>query len=304
MLLATQNTVPSLTTVSGGAPSARFSRAMRAAGRPGAALAGRGRAERRRRRAPSRARTSAREPVEQRHGQRAPFDDERSSPTACGASRPRRDRAARSTPVSTNRPPLRYSARPGQAVDVGHRDAGRLQRLDQRIGEPLRQLVQRHEPARRVVASTRRDAASSRRAATPPSVQSRRPDRARDGRSSAARIARRGKRAAFGLRRQMVEQPAGPRPSARANTSGLAATAAPSRRSSAARPSSPTSGLPARDLEAARERLAGQRRQRRGVGPQRVGRVGRERAGARTCRGSRAPAPRSGRYVSPLAASR
>ena len=38
----------------------------------------------------------------------------------------------------------------GQAVDVRDRDAGPLQRLDQRIGQPLRKLVQRDELAGRV----------------------------------------------------------------------------------------------------------------------------------------------------------
>ena len=50
-----------------------------------------------------------------------------------------------------------------QAVDVGHLDAGRLQRLDQRVGQPLRELVQRHEPARGVVRGHAPDGASSRR---------------------------------------------------------------------------------------------------------------------------------------------
>ena len=63
-----------------------------------------------------------------------------------------------------------------QAVDVGHLDAGRLQRLDQRVGQPLRQLVQRHEPARGVVGGERRmaPAIAERHAAE---LEPRRPDR-------------------------------------------------------------------------------------------------------------------------------
>src|SRR5260370_1388967 len=45
---------------------------------------------------------------------------------------------------------------PGQAINVGHRDTGPLQRLDQRIGEPLRELVDRHEAVRRIGALDRR----------------------------------------------------------------------------------------------------------------------------------------------------
>src|SRR5262249_4149859 len=41
---------------------------------------------------------------------------------------------------------------PSEPVDIGHVDARRLDRLDQRIGKPLRQLVERHQLVGRVVA--------------------------------------------------------------------------------------------------------------------------------------------------------
>ena len=57
----------------------------------------------------------------------------------------------------------------GQAVDVGDLDAGRLQRLDQRIGQPLRQLVQRHEAGRRIVRSSSAGWRQQSPSGTPPS---------------------------------------------------------------------------------------------------------------------------------------
>ena len=44
----------------------------------------------------------------------------------------------------------------GEAVDVDDLDARLLERLDQRIGQPLRELVQRHEAVARIVAADRR----------------------------------------------------------------------------------------------------------------------------------------------------
>ena len=88
-------------------------------------------------------------------------------------------------------------------------DAGRLQRLDQRIGQPLRQLVERHQAVGRVVARDRRMAPgiAERNAAELDAATAR---SARDG-PAALRMARRGQRAALGLRGEMIEEPAGPR---------------------------------------------------------------------------------------------
>ena len=101
------------------------------------------------------------QPVQQRHGQRAPFDHRDLVADQQAAASQGRHRAARCTPRSSSRPPLRYSGRPVSCVQAGDRDAGPLERLEQRIGQPLRQLVERHQPPSLVAA--RPDAASSRR---------------------------------------------------------------------------------------------------------------------------------------------
>ena len=46
--------------------------------------------------------------------------------------------------------------KPGEAVDVGDLKSGALERLDQRIAQPLRQLVQRHEAGGRIIRLDRR----------------------------------------------------------------------------------------------------------------------------------------------------
>ncbi len=149
-----------------------------------------------------------REAIEQGHGQRAPFDHQRRIHRMC-ARRIVGIAQASSTPPSTNRPPLRYSANPVRPSILTHLDAGALQRLDQRIGHPLRQLVQWHQAACRVVGHQRR---------MPPAIaerdalerDARRPDRPKlhqelrqDGCGLDAAIA--------GLRNEMIEQAAGPR---------------------------------------------------------------------------------------------
>ena len=47
----------------------------------------------------------------------------------------------------------------GQLIEPGDRDAGGLERLDQRIGEPLRELVERHQARGQIVGRRRRVAA-------------------------------------------------------------------------------------------------------------------------------------------------
>ena len=146
-----------------------------------------------------------------------------------------------------------------QAIDVGHLDAGRLQRLDQRVGQPLRQLVQRHEPGRRIVRGRAPDGASSRPAARRPAPAA----TARSGPGGADSLA--GWRApASGRPRQRRPDGRTARPGAasstRAKTSGLAATVAPSRRSRSARPCEARQRVGVAHLE-----VAAQRRRRPGL---------------------------------------
>ena len=47
-------------------------------------------------------------------------------------------------------PAIAIFRKAGEAIDIGDADAGRLQGLDQRIGQPLRKLVQRHQAAGRI----------------------------------------------------------------------------------------------------------------------------------------------------------
>ena len=97
----------------------------------------------------------------------------------------------------------------GEPVDVGDLDAGPLQRLDQRIGQPLRQLVQRHQPAGFVVGFQRRmpPAVAERHAAE---RQPRRPDRP-EMREQFRQDDRRGERPILRERGEMIEQAAGAR---------------------------------------------------------------------------------------------
>jgi len=43
-------------------------------------------------------------------------------------------------------PTVAILGKAGQAIQIGDGDAGFLERLDERIGEPLRELVERHQP--------------------------------------------------------------------------------------------------------------------------------------------------------------
>ncbi len=271
-----QNTVPSLTT---GSAERRPAASRARAGGP-----------------PPRCRLRARAPAES-----SPCHAERSADRAarCGRAARRSARAIR--PPAANRPGSAARAaagssrrdhagvdeqaavavfgEPGQAVDVGDRDAGLLQRLDQRIGEPLRQLVERHEAVGRVVAPDRR---------MPPGVAERdaaerepaRPDRSEMRRSSASRIRGAGNRPSSACAGEMVEQAARARAIvARRRPPG---SRRPPRRASRAAPR----GLRGRPADwrrstwkpAARSR-GRQRRQPLGIGAQRVARIGREGAG-------------------------
>ena len=149
----TQNTVPSLTTQAAARRRARFSRASRrpAAQVPPSSTCASGNSSAVERRA---ARGSA-----ARCGRAARPSARAIRPPAASrpdwdGSRLRGSRSA-STPVSRNSPPLRYSARPVRPSMSVTVDAGPFQRLDQRIGQPLRQLVERHEAVGGVVALDR-----------------------------------------------------------------------------------------------------------------------------------------------------
>ena len=195
-------------TVSGGAPSARFARDGRPAAQvpPCSTLASGKRSLHRR---PSRCRNQRREAVEQRHRQRAPFDHQWRSDLV---------RARRVGGIAQHQhagideqAAIAVFGKAGQAVDVGDRDAGPLQRLDQRIGEPLRQLVQRHEAARsrRAVDQRRMAPAIAERDAA--ERHPRRPDRPELQQQFATGCCGAGDRPAVGLGDEMIEQPAGPR---------------------------------------------------------------------------------------------
>ena len=122
-------------------------------------------------------------------------------------------------------------------------DAGALQRLDQRIGQPLRQLVQRHQPVGGVARRHRR---------MPPAVAERdaaerQPRSARSARaacSSSLRIAGAGSLAAVGQRRKVIEQAARARRVVLREDVRLRGNQrAQPRATASARPSRPTSGL-------------------------------------------------------------
>ena len=83
-----------------------------------------------------------RDAIQQRHRKRTPRDDEADRDIV--RARQRRGSRGVSTPMSTNKPPLRYSAKPVRPSISVTRTPGALKRFDQRIGEPLRELVQRH----------------------------------------------------------------------------------------------------------------------------------------------------------------
>ena len=154
------------------------------------------------------------DPVEQRHRQRPPFDDRLVAPAKVFSSSARC--LGRSAPASTSRPPLRYSGRPVSCIELDDFEARALDRLDQRVGKPLRELVERH-PGRSPDAATHRPSATARSA-------------------TACRARRRG---------STRPSPCRPVLSPRGRTArpGRSSPTPPSLRSRSARPSSPTSGL-------------------------------------------------------------
>ena len=151
---------------------------------------------------------------------------------------------------------------------------GRLQRLDQRIGQPLRQLVDRHEAVGRVVAPDARDGASSRRAARRPALS--RPgqigpscsssdleDAGAGSLPSSAAPDDRTARRPWRRTAKTSGRPRPPRPAGAAAPRGLRG---------------PTSGLSSRHLERLRQTSPRRCRASR-VGAQRIVRIGRHGAG-------------------------
>ena len=264
-----------------------------AAGRPGAAFEHAREREVARRSTPEPLADQRRDPVEQRDGQRAPFDDQRES-TAMRLRRGLAGSRRRSTPVSTNSPPLRYSARPVRpSMSVTSMPAP-LQRLDQRIGEPCESLWSGTRPSvassRRIAGWRQRIAERRRRRASAGPARS-----ARDASSSASRIARRRQRAVLGAARRDSRRARRGARDPRART-GPARPRPPRRGGAAARRG--LRGRPAdcpASLEAARELLGVELQQPLGVGAQRIGGIGREARRPRTCAGSRPRALRSAR---------
>ena len=165
-----------------------------------------------------------------RAGRRSSPARRRSADRRPGASRAGvvRDRRGASTPVSTNRPPLRYSARPVRPSMSITSMPGRLERLDQRISQPLRELVQRDEAVAGVVAADRR---------VPPAIAERdavdhqpvRPDRA-ERLEQQLEDRRGGQAAALGAGGEHVVEAARARPSGRTGP----AAPAPARRAGGA----------------------------------------------------------------------
>ena len=190
-----------------------------------------------------------------------------------------------------------------QAVDVRHLDAGRLQRLDERVGEPLRELVQRHEPARGVVRGHRRMAPAVAQGDAA-ELEARRPY-APEVAQQLGEDGRRGDRAIPGQRGQMIEQPTGTRRIGAREDLGFCRNrgAEPAQQGRAAvqarqrvGPRSPESGGPALRSVRLSSTLASARN-----GDARI--AARMRL-ARTWRGSPAPGPPIGRPCAPVAASR
>ena len=246
---------------------------------------------------PRRVTHQRREFVEQRHRQGAPLDDEFIAHRP-GARRPSAGSRSRSTPVSSSRPPLRYSGRPVSASRPCTRHTGPFEGFQQRVGQPLRQLVERHpalgQAGRRRTAGV---SASSRRAAD---RRSRCPPARYPTATSAAATGCRGRRYRGGRRRPARRTG---RPGARAcRTPRVVGQHLPSRRSSCTRPSRPTSGLAGRTWNASARRSAVRRAQAGRVDLQRVGRVAGEQPGREGMPAGHAQPFRAGETLS-LAAS-
>ena len=274
----------------GGPPPARRSAAMRRPATQRAALEHAGQ-----RKAAPRRRRAGRGPWARagRARRRSSRARRRSADRRRDASAPRRrDRRARSTPVSTNRPPLRYSARPvrpSMSIDL---DARRLERLDQRIASHCDNLCSGTRPS---LASPRRIAGCRQQSPSGmPSIdQPVRPDRA-ERLEQQLEDRRRGQRCPFGARGEHVVEAAGPRRIG--GREQVRAAPAPARRAGGAR----RRGRRGRPADCPRrpgsrgQRLGVKRGQGRAVDAQRR-RGSAKRRRPRTCAGSRPPAPPSGR---------
>ena len=148
-----------------------------------------------------------RQAVEQGHGKGAPFDhqwrgDIVPAPRVLGVAQHQRAGI-------DEQPAIAILRKSGQAIDGGHGNPGAFHRLDQGIGEPLRQLVERHEPVGGIVRAQRRMLPAIAQG-NAPQRDPRRPDRpemdeqfAQDGGGF--------DRAAGGEADEMIEQAAGPR---------------------------------------------------------------------------------------------
>ena len=130
-----------------------------AARRPGAARRpARGRPARSRPRAPSPAAGVGVEPqtgaqrrrhaIQQRHRERPPLDHHRRADVVHLGQQRRRPRHQQAT--VQEQPAVAVLGQTGERIQLGHHQPGRGQRLEQRVAEPLRQLVQRHQPQLRV----------------------------------------------------------------------------------------------------------------------------------------------------------
>ena len=291
-----QKTVPSLMTLSGGEPSARRARAMRAAGRPGAAFedfraSGSAAAS-----MPSRCRTgrasrSSSATVSARHSTTS------GEATSCCA-RARRPRSRKHEHAGIDeQAAVAVFGEPGEAVDIGHRRSRRAAAA-RSANRPAIATACAAAPARWSRRRSRApDAASSRRAGRRRASAA----TARSARDAAA--ARRGSLApaiAPPPARALQDDRTGRRAAAcRCGRTRPAARprARRARRSRSARPSRPTSGLSLVDLQAACQVAIGRESARRsGIGAQRVVRIGRKSAAREHVEAGERQALRSGRW--------
>src|SRR3954451_6527827 len=148
-----------------------------------------------------------RDPVEQRDGKRAPLYYEGR------ADRVRMNRGLRIAQAQHacvhKQSAIAVFGKPGEAVDLGDRDARPLQRLDQRVGEPLRELVDRDEAIGGVVALDRGMApgVAERDTAKRKTARPNRPEMFEQG----FQDTRRGQSPVLGQRCKIIVKPAGPR---------------------------------------------------------------------------------------------
>ena len=199
---------------------------------------------------PRRSRTCAASFVEQRHRERAPLDDELAADVVRyargGSVRRARARRCRAAGRRCGTP-----GRPGQRVLVGDANARPLERLEQRVARAIARACGTAPSRRSARRRPRADAATRRRARR----------RRACCRRARCRPCRRAAPAATSVPRwssRAVAVSVSYRPPGRASVPNVARSvrsAAPRRRSSAARPSRPTSGLASSNLKyAARAR--------------------------------------------------